>query len=135
MEDFPIEKIAFTKAVLKGTNGNASIEIGIAPFELSLDGYSETVDTLIRLDSVAISANPRELEGKKFTFPVNPSPGYIDGSVYFFAAHNPVDVTMIEFGNIEYGKMPIILETIWVLEYERTGYKNLNKTVAASVEL
>jgi hypothetical protein len=135
MEKFPIEKVLFTSAVLNGTDGNVSIEISLAPFELSLDGYSENVDTHICLESIRIPANPLELEGKQFDFPVNPSPGYIDGSIYFFAAHNPVDVTSIRFGSIESGKMPLTLETVWVLEFEGTGYQNIGKTVAANIEL
>lgn len=135
MEHFPIQKIVFTKAKLQGVDGNVSIEIGVVPFELSLDGYSENVDTCIRLDSVRIPVNPVELEGKQFTFPVNPMPGYIDGSIYFFAAHNPVDITKIVFGEIQFEKLPITLETNWILEYERTGFKNVSKTVVTSIEL
>ncbi|MCC5824877.1 hypothetical protein [Alkalimonas sp.] len=135
MEEFPIQKIVFTKAKIQGKDGNVSIEVDVAPFELNLDGYAENVDTCIRLDCVRIPRNPVELEGKEFIFPINPVPGYIDGSIYFFAAHNPVDVTKIVFGNIQSKKLPITLETNWVLEYERTGFKNLSKTVVTSIEL
>ena len=61
--------------------------------------------------------------------------GYIEGSIYFFAAHNPVDVIKIVFGEIQIDSLPITLETNWILEYERTGFKNLRKTVVTSVEL
>ena len=135
MECFPIQKIEFTKAKLQGVAGNASIEISVVHFELILDGYSEPVDTFIRLDSVRIPVNPADLKGKQFTFPINPVYGYIEGSIYFFAAHNPVDVIKIVFGEIQIDSLPITLETNWILEYERTGFKNLRKTVVTSVEL
>lgn len=135
MKEFPLQKIAFTKAKIQGKDGSVSIEVGVAPFELSLDGYSENVDTCIRLDCVRIPRNPMELEGREFAFPINPAPGYIDASIYFFAAHNPVDVTKIVFGNIQSNKLPITLETNWVLEYERTGFRNLRKTVVTNIEL
>ena len=43
----------------------------------------------------------RDLEGRTFSFPKNPTDGYIDGSLYLEAAHNPVDVTEIRFGAFE----------------------------------
>ena len=85
MEDFPIEKITVKKATLNGSSGDASIEIELEPFELDLDDYYESVNTSIRLDGINISVDPRELEGKEYRFPVNPDPGYIDGSIYFLA--------------------------------------------------
>ncbi|ENB2050547.1 hypothetical protein D2H34_001954 [Vibrio fluvialis] len=135
MEEFPIEKLSFTKARISGADGNTSIEIVVEPFDLELDGYSESVDTLIRLDSINLPNKPQQLEGKEFNFPTNPKPGYIDGSIYFFAAHNPVDITRIRFGEISEGRMPLTLESIWVLEYENTGFKNLSKTVETYIEL
>ena len=135
MEVFPIERVKFTKAALSGIDGNASIEIYIAPFELALEEHSEQVDTSIRLDSINISVDVKELEGKKFLFPVNPLSGYIDGSIYFFSTHNPVDVTSIKFGTIKSGKMSITLETKWILEFEMTGYKNFESVVATDIKL
>ena len=88
MEKFPTAKVTPTKAKLSGQPGDVSIEIFLEPFELVFEDYSENVDTSIRLDSVNIPTEPKILEGKTFHFPVNPTPGYIDGSVYFFAAHN-----------------------------------------------
>ena len=135
MVDFPIEKVVFRKATLKGESGNASIEIDIAPFDLSLDDYSENIETVIRLNGIDIPIHPKEIEGKHFTFPINPTHGYIDGSIYFFAAHNPIDVTDIQFEVISSGKLAMSLETKWLLDYERAGYKNLNKRVEVSIEL
>ncbi len=135
MKDFPIEKIKFIKAMFNGVDGDVSIEIKISPFELSVDGYSENVDTCIRLDSVVLPVDLNELENKVFTFSVNPSPGYIDGSIYFFSAHNPIDVTSIEFGEIVSGKLPITLETTWALEYELSEFKNFDKTIVTHIEL
>ena len=132
---FPIEKLKFDFAELKGSDKNVSIKINIEPFELSLNEYSETVDTSLRLDSVEIPIKLKELEGKEFTFPINPNDGYIDGSIYFFGAHSPVDVTKIIFGEISNKRLPISLETTWLLEFEATGYENINKTVATNIAL
>lgn len=135
MKEFPIEKLIFTGAKIQGSDKSISIEVAIEPFELELDGYSEVVDTVLLLDGISIPANPAELEKKEFNFPTNPSDGYIDGSIYFFSAYSPVDVTRINFGSIESGKLPVVFETLWVLEYENTGFRNLTKTVATNIEL
>ncbi len=93
VENFPIEKLKFTSATISGVDGDVSLEIGIEPFELSLDGYSEKIETVISLDGINLPIEPNELTGRTFTFPINPDDGYIDGSVYFFSAHSPVDIT------------------------------------------
>jgi len=135
MEDFPIAKVVPTKAKFQGKDGDVSIEVFLKPFELKLEDYCEDVETSIRLDSIDCPINPAQVEGQVFNFPTNPTPGYIDGSIYFFATHNPVDVTRIEFGNIEHGKLPLALTTSWVLEYESTGFYNLDTIVRSYIEL
>lgn len=135
MKDFPIEKVKFNKARLHEVDGTVSIEISILPFELELDGYIELVDTSVLLDLINIPANLKALQGNRFEFPINPEPGYIEGSVYLFSAHNPVDVTSIEFGQITSGCLPVTLQTQWLLEYEMAGFKNLEKTVVTSIEV
>lgn len=56
-------------------------------------------------------------------------------TIYFFASHNPVDVTKIEFGQIQEKQLPIKLYTEWVLEFENTGFKNLNTVVETTILL
>ncbi len=46
VENFPIEKLKFTSAKISGVDGDVSLEIGIEPFELSLDDYSEKIETV-----------------------------------------------------------------------------------------
>jgi len=79
--------------------------------------------------------NPNKLVRKKYNFPVNPVLGYIDGSVYLFSAHHPVDVIGIEFGDVVSGRMVVTLETSWVLEFEMSGFKNFTHKVVTYIEL
>ncbi|TOJ74857.1 hypothetical protein CGI32_25090, partial [Vibrio parahaemolyticus] len=79
MENFPIEKLKFTSAKISGVDGDVSLEIGIEPFELSLDDYSEKIETVISLNGINLPTELNELAGRTFTFPVNPDDGYIDG--------------------------------------------------------
>lgn len=135
MIDFPIEKLKFTSTMVTGVNGNVSFEVGVKPFELSIDGCSKNIETVIRLDTINLPKDLGGLTGQSFTFPVNPDDGYIDGSIYFFAAHSPVDVTKIKFGEVANGKLPVTIETTWVLEFELTGFKNFSTTIQTYVEL
>ncbi|UZD57560.1 hypothetical protein OLL83_003349 [Shewanella algae] len=135
MENFPIEKLKYTSATISGVDGDVSLEIGIEPFELSLDGYSERIETVISIDGINLPTKLSELAGRTFTFPVKPEDGYIDGSVYFFAAHSPVDITEIKFGESTNGKLPMTLESSWVLEFELTGFKNFNTTIKTYLKL
>lgn len=135
MENFPIEKLKYTSATISGVDGDVSLEIGIEPFELSLDGYSEKIETVISIDGINLPTKLSELAGRTFTFPVNPEDGYIDGSVYFFSAHNPVDITEVKFGESTNGKLPMTLESSWVLEFELTGFKNFNTTIKTYLKL
>ncbi len=135
MEVFPTDKVVLVGAKLAGINGNASIEIHLEPFELRIDDYQEAVETSIRLDGIGIPIDPSLLEEKVFEFPINPNDGYIDGSVYFLAVHNPVDVTHIEFGEIVNDTLPIVLTINWVLEFEKTGFKNFESILKTCIDL
>lgn len=73
----------------------AAITITLRPFVL--DGAA--VDTCIRLDGIALPLDePRSHAGRSHRFPVNPEPGYIDGSIYLLHRHVPLDVTELSFG-------------------------------------
>ena len=98
------------------------------PFEaFEIDG--ETEETGFRLDFIRMEIKSlRDLENKTYEFPVNPEEGYIDGSMYLFNAHNPVDVTRRAFGKISHGAITATLTYMIVFEFEQTGYSNVNET-------
>jgi hypothetical protein len=117
---FPIDKLVPQSGVIRSSfvdieflgppDGlSHEIEIRLKPFQLPLieDGDPEdveTVETSIRLDYITLIEGRfpgfKALEGREFTFPVNPEPGYIEGSVYMYNMHNDVDVTKIIFGKV-----------------------------------
>ncbi len=135
MEKFPLHRISPKSGTLFGLDGDVSLEISLSPFELSAGDYSERVETSIRLDGIDIPSVPTALEGKIFDFPVNPEQGYIDASIYFFAAHHPVDVTSIIFGEIKDRRLPVKLRTTWLLEFENSDFQNFQTDVEAAIEL
>ena len=135
MKTFPKDKILPIEGNLSNIDDYISLEIILKPFELSIDDYSEDVETSIRLDGINIPSNPNLLEEKEFNFPINPNEGYIDGSIYFFAAHNPVDVTKMTFGKIKDNKLPVTMYTNWVLEFEGTGFENFTCEIQTNIKL
>lgn len=89
--------------------GTWSITVPLAPFSADDEyepatfrpgaGGPELIATEISLDLVDLPANEvAALGSRTFTFPVKPEDGFIDGSIYLIAAHCPVDVTRIDFG-------------------------------------
>ncbi|GLZ09709.1 hypothetical protein Acsp03_71750 [Actinomadura sp. NBRC 104412] len=99
------------------TAGTWSIEIPLAPFSAddeyrpatfrSGSGGPKLIQTAIRLDFIELPTDHLSALSKRtFTFPVNPQDGYIDGSVYLLHTHNPVDVTRIDFGEMNSDQIP-----------------------------
>lgn len=79
------------------------IRIPLQPFDLGefvpadeRPQRSGVTETALRFDLPRPhpSSSKQSLDGL-YTFPVNPEPGYIDGSVYIMGAHVPADVGAI----------------------------------------
>jgi hypothetical protein len=91
------------------------IEIPVEPFEF--DG--ETQDTAVRLDFIEFDVTDwRQLSVRTFGFPTNPTPGYIDGSMYLAGAHNPADVTTIRCGTVENNLLKAEIDIQFDFTYE-----------------
>ncbi len=115
MEGFSPKSLKARHAVLAGTPGNVSIQILMAPF---LENQ-EIVDASIHLDGIDLpSSMLKDLAGKSFEFPVNPHDGYIDGSIYLDNAHHPVDVTSLSFSRSRDGQLKLIVQGIYVFDFE-----------------
>ena len=83
------------------------IDLPVQPFEFN----GEPQETSIRLEFIEIPVGDwREIFGQSFRFPINPEPGYIDGSVYIGNAHNPVDVRQIRFAQAAGNRVPIVAD-------------------------
>ena len=112
MRDFPVENLKPLPGRLVAEPVGLSIEIPLAPF--TIDG--EVVETSIFLGGVSLpTLDVLKLTGQTFSFPVNPKPGYIDGSVYVQHAHHPVDVNSIRFGNADGDSVEMELDLLWFL--------------------
>jgi len=131
---FPFSSIFPLQAKLTaGTMGKPSIEVIFAPFTIttSVDEGSELLDfdTALRADFIDLPVTElSSLQNRTFDFPVNPEDGYIDASVFFSGAHNPVDITRLAFGNLIDGKVPLTIVSKWIMTYERTGFEDFDLT-------
>lgn len=91
------------------------IDLPVQPFEF--DG--EPQETSIRLEFIELPVRDwREIFGRTFRFPINPEPGYIDGSVYIGNVHNPVDVTQIRFAQASGSRVAIVADICVDFTYE-----------------
>lgn len=92
-----------------------SIHLPLLPFEFE----GERQDTEVVLEAIRLDVDDwRRAASQTFRFPTNPTPGYVDGSVYLDHVHNPVDVTRIRFGAYEDGCIPATLRLTIDFTYE-----------------
>lgn len=143
MRPFPTDKLVPREAIIRssfvdidllgcGEGLSHEIEILLEPFSLEIPGKPEDVErveTSIRLDYMTLVEGRfpgfKALEEKEFTFPINPEPGYIDGSVYMYGMHNDVDVTKIIFGKVSGNHISATIIANFDLGTSEYGYGRL----------
>jgi hypothetical protein len=95
---------------------------------LESDGVGVTT-TEVRLDLIRIGlVDWRDLQGRAFTFPVNPVEGYVDGSIYFDSTHQYADLTRLQFGRLTENTLAAEA-TITFNFYKNSALPNLPETV------
>jgi|SoiMethySBSTD1v2_1073268.scaffolds.fasta_scaffold02406_14 hypothetical protein len=115
------------------------IEIPLDPFLLEdAQGKKRRTKTALRLDFIELPDEPfrgyQALVGRTFEFPANPEPGHIDGSIYLFEVHNPIDVAELAFVARRRGLFEVTITLAIDFESEETGYANTD-ALAADVVL
>jgi hypothetical protein len=73
------------------------------------------------------------LADRTFEFPVNPHPGYIDASIYLGGAHNPVDITRVEFGTVRAQDIDVSLHAAFDFTQENVEIANRSAVVRANL--
>jgi hypothetical protein len=145
MNPFPADKLVPQVAVIRSSFVDCEllgppdglsheIEIRLKSFQLPLIEESEdveTVETSIRLDYITLIEGRfpgfKALQGREFTFPINPEPGYIEGSVYMYGMHNDVDVTRIIFGKVSGNHISATIVADFDLRAPEYGYDRLTQ--------
>ena len=125
-EDFPTSVLIPTAGLIARRGEVFDIGVDIQPFDL--DG--ETVSTQFRFDGAKLPlSGPSAWAGQTFTFPANPTPGYIDGSIYLRSSHNPADLTTIVFGELHGDTIDAALSIAVLFEYEGVGFTDTSVTL------
>ncbi|MDF3883656.1 GatB/YqeY domain-containing protein [Cupriavidus basilensis] len=107
----------------------ADLQIELAPFVLG----GAPVRTAIRLDGVSLPSPSLEgLAGRRLLFPLNPEPGYIDGSIYVDGRHHAVDVSELRFGELDPHGLPVTLEG-WIHFDDGTRFDDTPLSLAARI--
>ena len=131
-ETFPTSVLIPSSGFISRRGDVFDIWIGIQPFELD----SETVSTDLRFEGAELPLDgPSAWQRQTFTFPANPEPGYIDGSIYIRGSHNPADLTRIGFGEHRGSSIDAILSISIVFEYEGVGFSNADVTLNVPLEI
>jgi hypothetical protein len=127
--------ISFSSSTSEGPKaGLWSIVIPLESFSAD-DEYSkdwrpgsagpEMISTKVVLEFIRLPTDDvRDLVRRSFEFPVNPAAGYIDGSVYIAAKHNPVNVRQVRFGDLVDGRIAVTIVGEIVFEFELWGVPN-----------
>ncbi|MFK0206496.1 hypothetical protein [Agrobacterium sp. NPDC090283] len=119
MLKFPAAAITTTDAYYStesGPSGLSSISVGLATFEFD----AETHETLLRCDQIDLDLDDLSaLSDKSFEFPLNPEPGYIDGSICLFGVHVHFLTERLSFGSV--GEETIPLRIDGILEFSSSG--------------
>jgi hypothetical protein len=113
------------------TSGGVLIEVGFEPFILpdptDSDGAQLAFGSPLEADFVPLfTTDPAKLQNSVFDFPTNPDEGYIDVSVYFAHAHNPVDITRMEFGSLIDGDILLTFTSRWLVSFEGAGFNDFD---------
>lgn len=84
------------------------IEIAFEPFELD----DEMLHPLLRISNIVVPARSwKDLENSGHDFPYAPKPGSVDGAMILFGEQNPADVTRLNFGACQDGKLVVQFST------------------------
>ena len=119
---FTVAKLSPISGTLRFAGAGSAIDIQLKPFVLD----DERIDTSISLDLIELPERLAGIENKKFKFPISPNEGYIDGSMFLYHAHHPVDVTEIHFGKLSNDKksIPVRLKMAFNFQYEGSRFAN-----------
>jgi hypothetical protein len=131
LETFSKESLVPSQASVRRGRIGFDIRIDLQPFTLD----DETVETVVCLDGVRLPADTRAWARQTFTFPRNPTDGYIDGSVYIRHVHNPADVTSIRFGELTDDTITAEFSIQIVFEFEGTGFQNTDVKISVPLQI
>lgn len=135
MQTFPIEKLKPHKAILTQNGfGDPCIQIAFEPFSIPDGEEVLELNSPLHIDlPEVLNTDLGNLQNQEFSFPVNPEEGYIDASIYFYNAHNPVDITKIKFGALVENTLMMDITSRWLMSFEGTGFEDFDLTFSVKL--
>jgi hypothetical protein len=131
LETFPKESLVPKAASIRHAGDLFSIQIELQPFTLD----DEEVTTSFIFEGVRLPSDLQTWARRSFTFPRNPTDGYIDGSIYLRHAHNPADVTCIKFGGRSGDSIGAKFSVCLVFEFEGIGFQNTDIQISVPLQI
>jgi hypothetical protein len=131
LETFPKKILVPSSAFVRRAGDVFGIEIQLQP--LTLD--DEEVTTSFIFEGVRLPRDSQTWAHHSFTFPRNPTDGYIDGSIYLRHAHNPVDVTCIKFGERHGDFITAEFSVRLVFEFEGIGFQDTDVQITVPLQV
>jgi hypothetical protein len=113
-EPFPEELIRPRHGSLTLSGPQPTIAIELEPFVIDGEKVEQSLDFQLEISTCDLS----QLAGKTFEFPSNPDDGYVEGSIYIWSVHNPIDLHSVAFEDSDGDTVSATLDMTFVFEFE-----------------
>lgn len=113
-KSFPKELIRPRYGLLNLSAEQPSLLIDLESFTLDGEEVQQSLDFKLEIFTCDLS----ELAGRTFEFPSNPEEGYVEGSIYIWSVHNPIDLHSVAFEASEGDTVRAILDMTFVFDFE-----------------
>lgn len=120
LPDFPDELLHPTRGSLHFSDGRASLSIELRSFTIDEQDVEAILDFDLGIEVTSLA----NLAKHHYDFPSNPKEGYVEGSIYIWSVHNPIDLHSITFAQIDGQYIKATMEMTFVFEFEGEA-KNL----------
>lgn len=114
LEDFPAELLRPKFGTLYLGGESPSIGVELETFTIDDEEVDQSIDFQLEISASDVS----DLIGRTFEFPSNPEDGYVEGSIYIWSCHNPIDLHSVAFGQRTEAAIAATLDMTFVFEFE-----------------
>jgi hypothetical protein len=94
----------------------------------------QDVEATLEFDLGIEVTNPTNLAKHRYDFPSNPEDSYVEGSIYVWSVHNPIDLHSITFAQIDGQYIKATMGMTFVFEFEGKA-KNLRMTFELALRM
>lgn len=114
LEEFPSKLLRPKSGTLYLSGESPSIGIELEAFTIDDEEVDQSIDFQLEISASGLP----DLVGRTFEFPSNPEDGYVEGSIYIWNSHNPIDLHSVAFGQQNEAAITATLDMTFVFEFE-----------------